>query len=127
MAFNQLTVAEDERLALLLEECGEVVQIIGKIQRHGYQSYDPTKQVPEDEHPTVNRSLLEKELGDVLHAIDRMRFSRDINYSRILDHSIAKAPKVEKYLHHQHATGYLKAQAPIVPAGESAIEGNHAG
>jgi hypothetical protein len=40
MSFNQLTDAEAERLALLAEECGEVVQVIGKILRHGYESYD---------------------------------------------------------------------------------------
>ena len=33
--FNGLTPAEAERLALLMEECGEVVQIIGKVLRHG--------------------------------------------------------------------------------------------
>jgi hypothetical protein len=56
--FNKLNPAEAERLSLLLEECGEVLQIIGKIQRHGYGS--------------SNRSLLEKELGHIMHAIWRM-------------------------------------------------------
>lgn len=113
MSFNRLTPDEDERLALLLEECGEVIQIVGKIQRHGYASYDPTKIAPEDENPVTNRLMLEKELGDVLHAIDRMRFSRDVNYNRILEHAEAKVLKVEQYLHHQFATGYLKAQQAI--------------
>lgn len=113
MSFNNLTVAQAERLALLLEELGECQQIIGKILRHGYESHDPTKLVPEDMRPTTNRVMLEKELGDVLHAIDRMRFSSDVNYCRILEHAEAKADKCEKYLHHQHATGYLKAQQSI--------------
>ena len=34
--FNQLTPAETERLAILAEECGEVIQAVGKILRHGY-------------------------------------------------------------------------------------------
>ena len=112
MNFNRLTDSEDERLTLLAEECAEVIQAVMKIQRHGYESFDPTEKVSEDQHPTTNRHMLEKELGDVGHAIDRMRFSRDINYARVLDHEIAKASKVERYLHYQHATGYLKAQTP---------------
>lgn len=108
--FNQLTPAEDERLALLLEELGEAVQAIGKIQRHGYGSHDPTKLVPEDQYPETNRQMLEKELGDVLHAIDRMAFSVDVNFDRITDRADAKIERVQKYLHHQHATGYYKSR-----------------
>lgn len=47
---NNLSDAELERLAYLAEECGEVQQIIGKIIRHGYESYspnDPEKQLTE--------------------------------------------------------------------------------
>lgn len=39
--YNELTPEEHERLSLLMEECGEVVQIIGKIFRHGYERYPP--------------------------------------------------------------------------------------
>lgn len=39
--FNRLTPAEAERLALLAEECGEAIQAIGKILRHGYESNHP--------------------------------------------------------------------------------------
>lgn len=39
--FNQLTPAQAELLALLAEECGECVQAIGKILRHGYGSSNP--------------------------------------------------------------------------------------
>lgn len=39
---NNLTAAEQERLAILAEEMGEALQIIGKIIRHGYESYNPT-------------------------------------------------------------------------------------
>ena len=34
--FNGLTPAEAKRLALLAEECGEVLQAIGKVLRHGF-------------------------------------------------------------------------------------------
>lgn len=33
--FNNLTPGEAERLAMLAEECGEVIQAVGKILRHG--------------------------------------------------------------------------------------------
>ena len=58
--FNQLTPAQAERLAMLAEECGEVIQSVGKILRHGYESGHP-------ENPKVtNRRLLEKEISDIL-------------------------------------------------------------
>jgi NTP pyrophosphatase (non-canonical NTP hydrolase) len=96
--FNELTPAEDERLALLLEECGEVIQVIGKIQRHGYLSHDPTSQA---QYPPNNRDLLAKELGDVLAAITMMEAGRDIVSSEILTRRDVKLKKVRKYLHHQ--------------------------
>jgi len=40
--FNGLSPAEAERLALLAEECGEVVQAVCKVLRHGYESTNPT-------------------------------------------------------------------------------------
>ncbi len=96
--FNCLTPAEDERLALLLEECGEVIQIIGKIQRHGYESVNPT--VPNSEKQT-NRSMLEEELGHVRHAIARLVSAEDVQESDIGHFEEEKAAKVERWLHHQ--------------------------
>lgn len=54
--FNKLTPAETERLAILAEECGETIQVIGKILRHGYESFHPK------DYATTNRTLLENEL-----------------------------------------------------------------
>lgn len=71
---NGLSPAQAERLAMLAEECGEVIQIIGKILRHGYASYHP------DRRHTSNRELLAYELADVfavanmIHARDRVLF-----------------------------------------------------
>lgn len=57
--FNKLTPAQAERLAMLAEECGEVIQIVGKILRHGYDSCHP-------KNPKVtNRELLGRELLDL--------------------------------------------------------------
>lgn len=99
--FNRLTPAELERLAILSEECGEVQQIIGKILRHGYESYDPTEVVPENARPTINRWLLEKELGDVMWIIRIMCVAHEINADRIEQYAEEKDQRTQKYLHHQ--------------------------
>lgn len=94
--FNRLSPAEAERLALLLEEMGEAQQIIGKILRHGYESFNP-----KDDKETPNRKLLEKELGDVRHAMIRLCEAGDLNKEGIHDHADRKRVTVERYLHHQ--------------------------
>lgn len=60
--FNQLTPAQAERLAILAEECGEVIQIIGKILRHGLDSCHPVTR-------ETNRSALLREITDVKAAM----------------------------------------------------------
>lgn len=70
--FNGLTPAEAERLAMLSEECGEVIQIIGKILRHGYDSYHP------DDPGVTNRDLLGKELIDLAAVESEMIVLGDI-------------------------------------------------
>lgn len=94
--FNGLTPAEQERLAILSEEAAEVIQIIGKILRHGYESYNPTiKDAP------TNRRMLESELGDLDAAIKRCIFNGDIIKGNIQKHSMNKMDSARKYLHHQ--------------------------
>lgn len=96
--FNELTPAEAERLALLMEECGEVVQVIGKILRHGYESYHPA-----DPNGPTNRELLENELGDLWFAMDFVA-DNDLRPSEIARAHNEKRGKVGRYLHHQAAT-----------------------
>lgn len=92
--FNQLKAAEAERLALLAEEMAEVQQVIGKILRHGYESYHPKNK--ED----TNRDLLEKELGDVMAALLLMTDAEDV-YAVVIDtYKKDKLKRVGKYLHH---------------------------
>lgn len=74
--FNKLTPAEDERLALLLEEMGEAQQVIGKIMRHGYDSRHPYG------GPT-NRQMLEREIGDIRFAMNLLFESYDINQTNV--------------------------------------------
>jgi NTP pyrophosphatase (non-canonical NTP hydrolase) len=91
---NQLTPAEAERLALLLEEMGEVQQIIGKILRHGYESFHP------DSPQITNRELLEKEMGDLTFAVRLMIFEKDVSRNNIDVHAEVKRQKIGKWLHH---------------------------
>lgn len=98
--FNKLTPAEAERIALLMEECGEVIQICGKILRHGYDSHNPF-----DENKVTNRELLEKEAGDVQASLDLMIKPMngdlpDIRQSALSEASKSKKVKLLKYLHH---------------------------
>lgn len=97
--FNQLTEAEQERLAILSEECAEVMHIACKILRHGYESWNPKTGDPE-----TNRQALERELGDLFHAFDRMSRSGDINTSTVLNRRASKPKHIEQYLHHQLTT-----------------------
>lgn len=94
--FNDLTPGEIERLALLFEECGEVIQIVGKIIRHGYQSYHP-KGGP------VNRELLLKEIGHVLAAFQIMQNAGDFAGASVEEFKEQKLKSIGQWLHHQEA------------------------
>lgn len=94
--FNELTAAEDERLSLLAEECAEVIVAICKIQRHGYESSDPT----EANTPT-NRQTLEEELGHVRHAKEMLIAVGDIQRVGIHRSAEAKALSIGQWLHCQ--------------------------
>ena len=91
--FNRLSPAEAERLALLAEELGETMQAIGKVLRHGYESTHP------DGGPT-NRESLERECGDVRHAMIRLCGAGDLSKQAIHDRANTKAVHVTRYLHH---------------------------
>jgi hypothetical protein len=93
--FNRLTPAEAERLALLHEELGEAQQIIGKILRHGYESYHP------DDPETTNRTLLAQELGHVWAATQMLIMPQDVS-GMLLEFSRGeKHEKVKRWMHHQ--------------------------
>jgi len=71
--FNKLTPAEAERLAMLAEEAGEIVQMVGKILRHGYESYHPN-----DCDKTTNRILLMSEIKDLIGVVGGMAQANDL-------------------------------------------------
>lgn len=91
--FNKLTPAEHERLTLIFEECSEVIQIVGKIMRHGYNSCHP------DGGPT-NRQLLEEELGHVMFASNLACENLDLDYDGLILSAENKGESCQKYLHH---------------------------
>jgi hypothetical protein len=91
--FNQLSPAEAERLAYLIEEAAEVQQIACKILRHGMQSYDPTN--PEKGN---NRAQLGRELRDLAGAVERMVRAGDLTFHPLED---ANPLKGQSYMHHQ--------------------------
>lgn len=94
--FNQLTASELERLSILAEECAEVIQIVNKIIRHGYESCNPF-----DTEKTTNRRLLEKELGDMSYAEGALIQHDDVDAIRINNRRMQKEQDIRKYLHHQ--------------------------
>ena len=92
--FNGLTPAEAERLAMLAEECGEVIQLVGKILRHGYDSYHPA------DPNTTNKQLLGRELTD-LQAVASALFGRDdVPQGSLHDMDMAWLKKL-RFAHHQ--------------------------
>lgn len=92
--YNKLTPAEAERLAMLAEECAEVIQIVGKVLRHGYESCHPNG--GED-----NRTLLETEITDLRAVILAMVACGDISLRTrgVVDTWERKL----QYTHHQAA------------------------
>jgi len=90
------SLAEAERLHLLIEECGEVIQAATKVLRHGYDSV----------HPFITDSLdntgyFEFELGDLSAIIGIMIRSGDISGLEITKHQEDKIHRLPKWTHHQ--------------------------
>ena len=88
--FNELTPAELERLAILVEETGEALQAVGKILRHGFEF-----------SRFNNKADLERELGDVRHAMIRLCEAGDLSKKVIHDRADEKRESIKPWLHHQ--------------------------
>lgn len=56
----------EKKMGYLVEECGEVLQAVGKSQRWGLESVNP--ELPPEQQET-NRKWLLRELKDLEHAI----------------------------------------------------------
>lgn len=94
MNCNKLNAAQNERLVILSEECSEVIQIVCKIQRHGYDNYHPKSK-------EVNRVSLEKECGDIQNIIKMLCDSKDLDKEAIGFYAKIKNISIKEYLHHQ--------------------------
>jgi len=66
-----------ERLYMLIEECGEVIQAATKALRHGFESYHPDESVD-----ITNRVQLEDEITDLRAVLEMMRQAKDLNMIR---------------------------------------------
>lgn len=100
--FCNLTPKELELLAIGSEECGEVVQIIGKILRHGLDSHHP-----DDVNKEHNSIHLIRELSHVVWISSKimsiLEKRNNIDSTKMMiDFFFEKENKAKKYLHHQN-------------------------
>lgn len=102
---NQLTPAETERLAILVEEISEVVtelmtvqKVVGKILRHGFIAKNT---VAAGVVTYDNRARLEEELGHVRNITRQMIASGDIRGRAVSQAARKKEKSWGRYLHHQ--------------------------
>lgn len=93
---GEVTKAEAERLAVLIEEAAEVQQAACKVLRHGWSSCDPTV----GDSPT-NRARLAQEFGDLLAAGSLLMDSGDIGVDYVERWRKDKRERMKKWLHDQ--------------------------
>lgn len=93
---NGLSPEQRERMALYVEEAGESLQVLGKINRHGLESKNPLKQ-----DAITNKKALAKEIADVRIAIDLLTIAGDISEYDILDFQTQKLNKIKEWLHYE--------------------------
>lgn len=94
-SLNNLTPAEIERYALLIEEASEVIKIASKILRHGKSCFHP------DNPAKSNSDLLSEEIGDLEYSIRLCLLSGDISYYIVGDSRRSRRERLLPYLHHQ--------------------------
>lgn len=84
------TAKERELLGLLQEECAEVIQIASKINRFGFDSYNPY-----DQSGKSNRTLLEDEIGDVRLIVKLLEELGAVDVDNVVERMKWKRPKLE--------------------------------
>ena len=88
---NGLTGAQEEFLDILAEEAAEIIQIVSKIKRFGYESRCTITGIP-------NRELLEMEIGDFEHLKERLIRQGELRKNAIEAAKKCKEEKIEKWL-----------------------------
>lgn len=106
---TKLSKAETERLVLLAEECGEVIQAVSKILRHGFEACHPR-----DLNHT-NRAQLTNEIGDLLACIELHVHAGDV--SNVYVAQTRKLLRVGKYLHARENRTHVESIIGKVPKG----------
>lgn len=91
-AFNQL-----------MEECAEISIIASKIKRFGLNSYNP-----HDPEQTTNRTLLIRELNDLMAAIEIINERTDLDYMPDIKSIELKKQKVQHYENISTEMGYIE-------------------
>jgi len=89
---HNLNDAQQEALAILAEECAEVIQAVQKIQRHGLYSEHPDTGVP-------NTKALEMEIGHVQAATELAARECELSIENMALHISIKHQKMKPYLH----------------------------
>ena len=100
-----VTQEEAERLHILAEESAEIIQIVGKILRFGYESSNPLKAVGKIPARS-NRSLLEMELGHHLQIKTMMLQAGDMRAHNIILAAELKHHDIGHWLRHQDIPEY---------------------
>lgn len=90
---RDLTLAEIERLSLLIEEAAEVQQVCTKILRHGWNSCHP-------DSGKSNHLLLHEELGDFAFARDLLVAAGDLKLVQLIACKNAAQERKPEFLHH---------------------------
>lgn len=92
-----MTPAQRERLAWLMEECGEVVEAAAKVLRHGYGSVSPFG-------GANNRGILEREVGHLLAALDILKNGDDLRRQELHTWREKKRRLAKEWMQHQPAS-----------------------
>lgn len=83
---------ESEILNLIAEESAEVIQIVSKINRFGFDSCHP-----KDPEMKTNRDLLVEELGDLIALVDIAIDKNIITLSELVDAVLSKKERLKLY------------------------------
>lgn len=81
---------EEEVMAILAEECAEVIQAISKCNRFGMDNFKPGK-------PKTNRQHLEEEIGDLVAMVDIMMDLGIISVEAVDTAAVAKVGKLKQW------------------------------
>lgn len=76
MVHGDLSPAQVERLVMLIERCGEVAVVAGKVLRFGYAGTSPRTGLP-------NQMVLERKIGGALAMIDLMARREDVRLREV--------------------------------------------